>query len=287
MSAGGMMKRFESADTLRGAYFGDLALTPQILAGLALGSLAAGLAVGFSATPILGAATALAIALFGLAVIFIVARHQARRDFFAVFARQRKLEIVEESLAEVTPLLYAGSERATDLALRGTLSGFQGTVAHYTYVDRIPIGGGGAGGGGGGGVSTSAHELTIVLLDVPGVQEAFPKLLCHGRVKSQRTDKLDDAFRDKNRKRLRLESEALDRRFEIFYDPRDDEVRLRRLFSPTFMVWLAESMPSAFELVNGSLCCFAADHIDSADQLDRLIAGAVELARRLQAAATK
>jgi hypothetical protein len=277
------MSRFESADALHGAYLGELIRTPWILALVGFGSLAAGLIVGIAAAPALGAATTIVVALCSLAVVFLVARHQANRDFFAVFARQRGLELVEEGLPEVTPLLYAGSERTTNLAMRGELGGgFSGVVAHYTYIERLSAGGDGTGGGG---VSATAYKLTIVLVEVPGTQEAFPKLLCHGRVKSQRTDKLDDTFRDKNRKRLRLESEALDRRFEIFYDPRDDEVRLRRLFSPTFMVWLTESMPSAFELVNESLCCFAYGHIDSAAELDQLIAGGVELARRLQAEA--
>lgn len=49
------------------------------------------------------------------------------------------------------------------------------------------------------------------------------------------------------------------------------------------IVWLTESMPTAFELVNGHLCCFAAGHLDSAAKLDEVVAGAVELVRRLQA----
>ena len=38
--------------------------------------------------------------------------------------------------------------------------------------------------------------------------------------------------------RLELESEALDKRYEIFYGAEDDEVWMKRLFSPTFIVWL-------------------------------------------------
>ena len=50
-----------------------------------------------------------------------------------------------------------------------------------------------------------------------------------------------------------LESEALDERYEIFSGKEQDQVWLRRLFSPTFVVWLGEEAPKkfAFELVAG------------------------------------
>jgi hypothetical protein len=277
----------DSVDAMHGAHFGELVRAPWAVALTGSAALAGGLVVGVAATPMLGVLAAVGLVLAALALGLFVARRQAHRDFFGAFARQRGLELVEEGLPEVTPLLYAGSERVTTLAMRGGLGGgFTGTVAHYTYFERIATGGDG-GGGGGGGVSRTAYKLTVVLIDVPGTQEAFPKLLCHGRHGSERTDKLDDALRDKSRKRLRLESTPFNRRFEVFFDPLDDEVRLRRLFSPTFIVWMAESMPSAFELVNENLCCFVGDHIDSAAELDTLIAGGVELAHRLQAEAVE
>lgn len=199
-------------------------------------------------------------------------RRRKHRDLFAAYAAERGLEVVDEEIPEVTPILGGQNGRTTGPAIKGELAeGLTGSIAHYLYA---------AAGG-----TTSA--LTIVLVEVPETFGVFPKLLCHGRVKSQRTDDLDDRFRADGTKRLELESEALDRRFEVFFDPRDDEVRLRRLFSPSFMFWLAESMPTAFELVNGHLCCFAAGHLDSATELDTLIWGAAELAYRLESEATE
>lgn len=280
MPAGGAVESPASVDSLRGANFRALIREPLVVALIGLGALAVGLGVGSAVGAALGAIAAICAALFGLVPAYLLARRRARQEFFAAFARDRGLELVEESLPEVTPLLYAGSERATSLALRGELGeGLIGTVAHYTYIEHLP--------GGRGASSAAAYKLTIVLIEVPGVRDAFPRLLCHGRVGSQRTDALDDAFRGPRTKRLELESEALDRRFEIFFDRDQDEVRLRRLFSPSFVVWLAESMPTAFELVNGNLCCSAGGHLDSAAELDAVTAGAVELVRRLQAEATE
>lgn len=271
----------ESVGAMRGAIVRELIRKPWVAALIGSGTLAAGLVVGVAATPILGLAVAAGVVLCALVAIYVIPRRRASRAFFDAFARERGLELIEEGLPEVTPLLCAGSGRATELAIYGELGpGVVGTLAHYTYSERVP------GGGQNASPSAAVYKLTIVLIELESLRGPLPLLLCHGRHGSQRTDKLDDAFRSPHTKRLELESEALDRRFEIFFDPDMDEVRLRRLFSPSFIVWLAESMPTAFELVNGHLCCFAGDHLDSAAELDEMIAGAVELARRLQATAT-
>ena len=82
----------------------------------------------------------------------------------------------------------------------------------------------------------------------------------------------------------KLESEALDERYEIFSLKGQDQVWLRRLFSPTFVVWLGEEAPKkfAFELVTGTLCCYVNGHKKSAAELDAVRDAAVTVARRLR-----
>lgn len=211
-------------------------------------------------------------------------RGRRSRKRFAADAGERGLERIEEELPGVTPILYRGSERATRIAFRGELSEErEGTIAHYTYFEWLP----GGGGRGANAVSSTNFDLTVVLLELPETRGAFPKLLCHGRHGAQNTDRFDDALGRKGLKRLKLESETLNRRFEIFYAPDQDEVRLRRLFAPATIVWLADSMPTAFELVDGHLCCFAAGHLDTPVELDNLVWGAAELAYRLESEATE
>ena len=84
-------------------------------------------------------------------------------------------------------------------------------------------------------------------------------------------------------KRLELESDALDKRYEIFYGANDDEVWMKRLFSPKFIVWMTEQPPKdfAFELSAGSLCVNVKKHYDNAADLDALCEAASEVARRL------
>lgn len=269
-----------SAAALRGDYLRWQLSEPGTAAAIGFAALVGGLVVGVAAAPVFGVLAAIAIVVCGLAVVFFIVHRRSHRDFFATYARERGLELVEEGLPEVTPILYAGSGRRTELAIEGELAeGLTGTIAHYSYLEEVPVARSTP--------SATRFELTIVLIEVPEVATVFPKILCHGRIGSQQTDKLDDALSGRNRKRLRLESEAFNRRFEVFYDPDQDEVRLRRLFAPANIVWMAESMPTAFELVNGHLVCFASDHLSSAAELDLLVSGGVELARRLRAEATK
>ena len=86
-------------------------------------------------------------------------------------------------------------------------------------------------------------------------------------------DGAEDAFR--RMKRLELESDALDRRYEIFYGAQDEELWVKQLFSPSFIVWLTEQPPKdfAFELSAGSLCVNVKNHLDNAT--DRRYAGSV------------
>lgn len=230
---------------------------------------------------LIAAIVAACLTLAALAPVLVRLRRRRRnRERLATYAHERGLALVEEQLPEMTPILYAGSERVTRLALKGELSEERdGTIAHYTYIERVPVARSAP--------SSTDFDLTVALIEVPETRGAFPKLLCHGRRGAENTDKLDDALGRKGLKRLKLESAALNRRFEIFYAPNQDEVRLRRLFAPAFIVWLTESMPTAFELVNGHLCCFAAGHLDSAVKLDGLVWGAAELAWRLEAEATE
>ena len=76
----------------------------------------------------------------------------------------------------------------------------------------------------------------------------------------------------RSKERVKLESEALDERYEIFAGKGQDAVWLRQLFSPTFIVWLTDAAPKkfAFELVDGTLCCYVSGHKEDAAELDMI-----------------
>jgi len=95
-------------------------------------------------------------------------------------------------------------------------------------------------------------------------------------------DGLEDKFRG-SLERVTLESEAFDKRFEVFVDKGQDPVWVRRLFSPSFIVWLAENPPKsfAFELENGHLVAYVSKHMDDTAGLERVTEVGAYVAARL------
>ena len=78
-------------------------------------------------------------------------------------------------------------------------------------------------------------------------------------------------------------------KYEIFMGKEEDAVWVRRVFSPSFIVWLTEAPPEkfAFELENGYLCAYVPKHRDSAEGLDEMTAIGVKVAERLREEATQ
>jgi hypothetical protein len=120
------------------------------------------------------------------------------------------------------------------------------------------------------------------MTEVPECAAAVPELYCQRKSGLRLLEGFEDLFRRK--KRVELESEALDERYEIFVEADQDPNWLRQLFSPTFIVWLTESAPDkfAFELVAGILCCYVKGHRKSTSELDRIRAATASVATRLR-----
>ena len=162
----------------------------------------------------------------------------------------------------------------------GTLpGGLPGAVGLYTYEETTRDSEGHE--------DTTHYRFTVVMHDLPAVATKVSDLFCQRRSGFRFMDSAEDKFRQM--KRLELESDALDRRYEIFYGANDDEVWMKRLFSPKFIVWLTEKPPKdfAFELSAGSLCVNVKGHYDKATDLDTLCEAASEVARRLASEAAE
>ena len=107
------------------------------------------------------------------------------------------------------------------------------------------------------------------------------ELFCQRRFGFRFMDSAEDVFR--KRQRVEHESEAVDKKFEIFIGANDDMNRARQVLSPSFLVWLESHSPEAyaFELVAGSLVCNVKGHKKSAAELDMLCTASAAVARRL------
>jgi hypothetical protein len=265
----------DDANDLQSFHFKRLLRKPvtRILTGsLALvGGLVGALAVG----PLIGLAIAAGVVLIALLVVFFIADSAAEDAFFKVYADQRGLTLVGDGhLGPRTPLLRKGDERKAEQIMRGRLAeDCKGKIALYTYTDVYYDKNG---------RHENHYHFTVAMTELPETAALVPELLCNRKFGFKTFEKLEDAFR--TNERVKLESVDLDERFEIFCDENQDQNFLRQLFSPSFIVWMAEEAPEkfAFELEDGILACNVKGHKKSAAELDTMREATAAVARRLR-----
>ncbi len=266
----------DDANDLRGFHFRELLGRHLTWLVIAIFVLAAGTAGAIYLGGAIGAGAAVAMLLISLLIVFAIADRRSEAAFFAVYAEQRGMALSGRGEVEsVTPLLCRGSDRYAEHSFAGPLAeDVEGLLALYTYEETT---------GAGKDRQTSYYPYTIGLVEVPECAAQVPELLCRRKFGLKVFEGLEDAFR-KSRQRVEMESEALEENYEIFSLEEQDQVWLRRLFSPTFVVWLGEEAPKkfAFELVGGKLCCYVNGHKKSAADLDAIRAATATVARRLR-----
>jgi hypothetical protein len=267
----------DDANDLRGFHFRRLMGKPLTWIVIAIFVAVAGIAAAIYLGAAIGAGAAVAMLLISLLVVFAIADSKAEDAFFDVYSSQRGLALSGKSpLPAATPLLRKGDARYAERLMAGSLTdGVDGVLALYTYEDETTDSEGNR--------ETNYYRYTLGLVEVPESIAHLPELFCQRKSGLRSLEKLEDAFRH-SKQRVKLESEALDKRYEIFSSPEQDQVWLRRFFSPTFIVWLGEEAPKkfAFELVGGTLCCYVSGHKKSAAELDTVAAATAAVAHRLR-----
>jgi hypothetical protein len=267
----------DDANDLRGFHFKRLLGKPLTWALLAILAVVGGVAGGIFVGPAIGAAAAVGTFLLGLMIVFAIADSQAEDAFFTAYARQRGLALSGRGpLPPATPLLRKGDDRYAERSMAGPLAdGVDGVLALYTYEDETTDSEGNR--------QTNYYRYTVGLAQVPECAGFVPELYCQRKSGLRALEKFEDVFRG-SKERVKLESETLDERYEIFVREGQDANRLRQLFSPTFIVWLADSAPEkfAFELVDGTLCCYVHGHKAKAAELDTIRGASAAVAVRLR-----
>ena len=267
----------DDANDLRGFHFKRLLRKP--LTWILIGILV--VAVGGACTafigPAIGGGAAVLVLLVGILVVFVIADSQAADAFFAAYAQRRGFDLGGRApLPPATPLLNKGDDRYAERTLSGPIGdGLSGTLALYTYEEESTDSEGNT--------ETNYYRYTVGLVDVPECVGFVPELYCQRKFGLRSLEKFEDVFRG-SKERVKLESEVLDEKYEIFADKNQDANWLRQLFAPTFIVWLTDAAPKkfAFELVNGALCCYVSGHKENAEDLDAVAAATGAVAKRLR-----
>jgi hypothetical protein len=267
----------DDADDLRGFHFRQLLSRMLTLVPIALFTIAAGIAGAVFVSPVVGAVAAGAMFLLALLVVFLIADSRAEEAFFQTYARERGLELGGRSpLPAATPLLRKGDDRYAERTLSGPFApGVEGILALYTYEEESRDSDGNR--------QTNYYRYTVGMVPVPECAELLPELYCQRKFGLRSLEKFEDVFR-RSKQRVKLESEVLDEKYEIFAGKNQDPNWLRQLFAPTFIVWLTDAAPKkfAFELVAGNLCCYVSGHKKKAEELDEIGLATAAVAARLR-----
>jgi hypothetical protein len=267
----------DDANDLRGFHFKRLMRKPLTWILIGAFTIAAGVAAGALIGPAIGGAAAVVVFLVGIVIVFAIADSQAADAFFQIYAEQHSLVLGGRGpLPAATPLLRKGDDRYAERTLSGAIgTGIEGTLALYTYEDESTDSEGNR--------QTNYYHYTLGLVQVPECVDRVPELYCQRKFGLRSLEKFEDVFR-RSKERVKLESEVLDDKYEIFAGNEQDAVWLRQLFAPTFIVWLTDGAPKkfAFELVNGTLCCYVNGHKEDAEDLDSIAAATAAVAKRLR-----
>jgi hypothetical protein len=267
----------DDANDLRGYHFRELLHKPLTWVLVGGGSLLVAVILLLAFSPVVGAIAFVALFLFGIWMTFNIADSRAADDFFHVYAKQRDLVLGgKTSLPPAVPLLRRGDDQYAERTLTGELApGVGGILVIYTYVTESTDSDGNR--------EKTYHPFTLGMTEVPECVAHLPELYCQRKSGLRSLEKLEDVFRT-SKERVRLESEALADRYEIFSGKGQDAIWLRRLFSPTFIVWLTEGAPDkfGFELVDGTLVGYVRGHHEDTASLDRIAAATATVASRLR-----
>lgn len=224
----------------------------------------------------LAAAGAAAAVLLTAIVVAVLSHRRAEQAFFAAYAVQRGMELTgKQRLERNTPMLRRGDDRYAERVLTGSLGDdVSGRLALFTYERESRDSKGNR--------QTTYYRFTLGLVEMPALRGLVPELVCQRRFGPRMFDKIEDVFR--SGERVTLESEAMADKYEIFAGRGLDRIWVRRLFSPTFIVWLTETAPEgiAFEIADGLLCVDFKGHKKSTAELDQVRDTTAFIARRLR-----
>lgn len=222
------------------------------------------------------AAGPVAVALAVAAIAWLAADRSAERRFHRGFAKSLGLAYVPQiEVLALTPLLGAGSRRRMEHWMHGSLpGGLPGGLGQLVW-ERVQRDNDGDE------AVRERNRFTVCVVDLEASLLLFRGVFVHPRrgLLPAYSDWLEGDART-----VEVESTEFTERYELRISSDQDEVRMRRLLSPTLVSWLAKHpLTPGVEIKAGALCVFVPRAIEDAANLTYLLDATRHLAGRLVA----
>jgi hypothetical protein len=209
-----------------------------------------------------------------LVACWFVADSQAEDEFFNRFAAAHAMtHSAKYWLDGLTPLLSGGERRRCEHWMQSRELG----IGWYTFEVKQDHGDAPD--------TWQSFEFTLSTVDLGelGMRRFQGIYLRRRRGLFDHLDRRGNWLSGHHLVEVELESTAFGQRYELWRDRAQDEIVLRQLFSPSFVVWLSEHpLAPGFELRAGMLVVFLQGHCTEAGKLDWLLMGTREIAKRIQ-----
>jgi hypothetical protein len=219
----------------------------------------------------------IAIALLALVVLAGLQHFSSHAliDFYSYYGLSRNMFVSrKEELLPMTPLLQAGEQRKTLINLKGQFtSELRGEISVYSYKTE----------------QGKEKKFTVASIELPKSTTSFPQLIIHldPNIAEKYGSSYHNDFKEKRvtYSKVEFESQRMNQLYDVWLSSRCDHNALRRLFSPSFLIWLTEEIPIQvnFELNSGFLSIFVEPAITDAHQLDYLITVSSKIANQIKA----
>lgn len=199
---------------------------------------------------------------------WVMKRRAERTTAMQAYATERGLVYEgDKRLPRVTPLLKRNGG-ATGVVSGALPGGVVGRLANYQYST-------------GTGDDRRTYTFSVVLAPLPEVGSA--RLYCYRRDVGKLFDGIGDALTQYQT--VELESEAFSRSFRLVVKDEANMIAIRQLFSPSFIVYLSESVPDGFwfEVEDGNLVgAIDGEHWEEPAKLDALCRATTTVAARIR-----
>ena len=207
---------------------------------------------------------------------------KATRQVLTGFATAHALQLQEDPPTPAwTPLLRAGDERRTEVALSGTIDGMPVQIAHYTYTDITHR----TDSKGHGHTEREDHDFTIAMTEVHEATSVLPTLYL--KPDGGLFDFGDGWLSTGDMTRCETESVRFNERYRTWHRETQDPLVLRRFLDPSTVDALANHpLHFGVEITGGSLLIYIEGHCADSGELSGLV-DALAMMRRCALAAAR